>query len=149
MINHPHEVTPELDVDWTLCPHDWLLELRLREVRNRIIKEELLKHKPITFRSSGWSLYPRVHSGDQCTFHPVTHPSEVAENGIVFCEVQPGDRFYGHRVNTKEWRCGPPPPHIGLGDGAGYYFVISTMHGRDNGWCAWRHIYGKLTEVRR
>ena len=102
VINHPHEVTPDLDVDWTLCPHDWLLELRLREVRNCLIKEELLNHKPVTFRSSGWSLYPRVHSGDQCTFHPVTHPSEVAENDIVFCEVQPGDRFYGHVVKKKE-----------------------------------------------
>ena len=149
MLNHPHEVTPELDVDWTLCPHDWLLELRLREVRNRLIKEELLKHKPVIYRSSGGPLYPRVSSGDQCTFHPVTHASEVAENDIVCCEVQPGDRFYCHRVKTKEWRCGPPPPHIGLGDGAGYYFVISNMHGWENGWCAWRHIYGKLADVRR
>ena len=74
MLNHPHEVTPELDVDWTLCPHAWNLEQRLREVRDRSVKEELLKHKPVIYRSSGWSLYPYVSSGDQCTFHPVTDP---------------------------------------------------------------------------
>ena len=79
-------------------------------MRNRSIKEELLKHKTVIYRSSGVSLYPRVSSGDQCTFHPVTDPSDVAENDIVFCEVQPGDRFYNHLVKRKEWRCGPPPP---------------------------------------
>ena len=111
VLNHPHEVTLELDVDWTLAPHDWNLEQRLRGVRNRLIKEELLKHKPVIYRSSGGSLYPRVSSGDQCTSHPVTAPSDVEENDIVFCEVQPGDRLYGHLVKVKAWGYGPPAPY--------------------------------------
>ena len=62
-----------------------------------------MKHKPVTYRISGWSLWPRINSGDQCTFHPVTDPSEVAENDTVFCEVQPNNRFYGHVVKQKLW----------------------------------------------
>ena len=89
VLNHPHEVTPEFEVGWTLCPHDSNNEQMLREVRNRLIQEELLKHKPIIYRSSVWSLYPYVSSGIQCTFHPVTDPSEVDVSNIVFCEVQP------------------------------------------------------------
>ena len=41
VFNWSHEITPELDVDWTLCPEDWAKELRLREVRNNMIKEQL------------------------------------------------------------------------------------------------------------
>ena len=103
MLNHLREVTDDLDKDSTLCPHNWGFELRLREARNRLIKEELLKHKPVTYRSSGWSLWPRINSGDQCTYHPVTHPSEVEEKDIIFCEVQPGNRFYAHTVKQKLW----------------------------------------------
>jgi len=126
------------------------LEQRLREVRNRLIKENLLKHKPVIYRSSGGSLYPRVCSGDQCTFHPVTAPADVAENDIVFCEVQPRDRFYGHLVKKKVWGYKPPAPYDhDVGAGAGWYFIISNLKGWENGWCAWKHIYGKLTEVRR
>ena len=80
----------------------------LREVRNRLIKEELLKHKPVIYQSSGWSLYQYVSSGNQCTFHPVTDPSEVDVSNIVLCEVQPGNRFFGHMVGKKEWGHEPP-----------------------------------------
>ena len=92
VLNWSHEITPELDVDWTLSD-DWAKELRLREVRNEMIKKQLQLGRPVIYRSSGWSLYPRVWPNDQCTYEPVTSADEVQEDDIVFCQVQPGDRF--------------------------------------------------------
>ena len=129
-----HEVTPELDVDWTLCPEDWEKELRLRHQRNLLIKEKLLEGKSVCFRSSGNSLAPRVCSNDQATYEPVTNEKEVQVDDIVFCEVQPNDRFYAHIVKRKEWCRGE------------WIFTISNIQGRPNGWCAMRHIYGKMTQ---
>ena len=100
-----------------------------------MIKEQLLSGKPVIYRSSGWSLYPRVHSNDQCHFDPVSSPDEVRHNDVVFCEVQPGDRFFAHLVSRK-W----------LEDGE-WYFTISNMKGRQNGWCSMKHIYGRLVRV--
>ena len=145
-----HEVRPEsyprsLDVDWTLCPEDWGKELRLRQQRNEMIKEQLQAGKSVCFRSSGNSMYPRVHSNDQCTFEPVTNAEEVQQNDIVFCEVQPGDRFYAHIVKRKDWwdwwKCGKTEEQ-----GGEWFFTISNIKGRENGWCAMKHIYGRMTQ---
>ena len=133
------EVRPSLDVDWTLCPEDWAKELRHRLVRNTMIKEALLDGKAIKYRSSGWSLYPKVHSNDECTYAPFLQDEQDIEEGdIVFCEVQPGDRFYAHFVKAKWW------------DDVyqGWYFTISNLSGRENGWCGVQHIYGRLVHVR-
>ncbi len=140
-----HEVRPELDVDWTLCPEDWNTELRLRKVRTEMVKEKLLAGKSVCFRSSGNSLWPRVHSNDLVTYTPVTKPEEVQVDDIVFCEVQPGDRFFAHVVKRKEWwdwrECGNTPEQ-----GGEWFFTISNIRGRCNGWCAMKHIYGRMTE---
>ena len=133
-----HEVRPELDVDWTLCPEDWEKELRLRKVRNELIKEKLLDGKSVCFRSSGNSMWPRVHSNDQTTFEPVTIVEQVQVDDIVFCEVQPGDRFYAHIVKRKAWDTEM--------EGGAWVFTISNIRGRENGWCAMKHIYGKMTQ---
>ena len=119
-------------MDWTLCPEDWGMELRLREVRNEMLKEQLQLGRPVIYRSSGWSLHPRVWSNDRCTFEPVTSADEVKEDDIVFCQVQPGDRFYGHIVSRKWFEHGE------------WYFTISNLKGRENGWCSIKHIYGRL-----
>ena len=66
-----------------------------------MLKEQLLSGKPVIYRSSGWSLYPRAYSNDQCHFDPVSPPDEVRHNDVVFCEVQPGDRFFAHLVSRK------------------------------------------------
>ena len=84
VLNWAHEITPELDVDWTLCPGDWEKELRLREQRNTMIKAQLQLGRPVIYRSSGWSLYPRVWANDLCTYDPVTTADEVHEDVIVF-----------------------------------------------------------------
>ena len=88
-------------MDWTLWPSDWAKELRLRDDRNVRIKEQLQDGKPVIYRSSGWSLYPRVHSNDLCTYEPVKSADDVQLDDIVFCQVQPGNRFYAHVVSFK------------------------------------------------
>ena len=130
-----HEMLPQFDVDWTLH-HDWDIEMKRRQERNVLIKEQLQCGSPVCYHSSGWSLYPRVHSGDCCTFQPVNSVDQVQEDDIVFCEVQPGDRFYGHLVKRKEWNAKLEK----------WVFTISNMKGRENGWCYMEHIYGRLTE---
>ena len=41
----------KLDVDWTLCPEDCQPDHRLKDVRNKMIKEHLLSGKNVCFRS--------------------------------------------------------------------------------------------------
>ena len=135
VLSWSHEITPELDVDWTLCPEDSGKELRLREERNVLIKEQLQLGKPVIYRSSGWSLYPRLWSNDQCSYYPVTSANEVREDDIVFCQVQPSNRFFAHLVSRKWFQDGE------------WYFTISNLKGRENGWCRIEHIYGRLVRA--
>ena len=136
-----HDALPDFDEDWTLCPQNLKRELELRQVRNQMIKEALLNGRKCFYRSSGNSLAPWVRSGNGCCYHPVTNADEVNENDIVFCEVQPGDRFYAHVVKKKYWyTCDPVEPDQ-------WAFIISNIKGRENGWCYIEHIYGKCVEV--
>ena len=157
VLNWSHEITPELDVDWTLCPEDSAKELRLREVRDEMIKEQLQLGKPVIYRSSGWSLYPRVWPNDQCTYEPVTSADEVEQTKgalqnlcvrgwkkEVTPEVDvdwtpcPGD--WAKELRLREVR------NEMIKDGE-WYFTISNLKGRSNGWCSIEHIYGRLIRV--
>ena len=130
-----HEATDAYDVDWTLCPEDFRKELRFREFRNEMIKEKLLNGRSVCYRTSGWSLCPRVYPNDQTTYDPVTSADQVEEEDNVFCQVQPGNRFYGHLVKHKTWS------HFGQV----WVFRISDLKGNtENGWCHLEHIYGRL-----
>ena len=102
-----------------------------------MIKEQLLAGKSARYRSSGWSLWPRVHNNDACTYRPVTSDDQVHVDDIVFCEVQPNNRFYAHLVKRKEWDA----------DRSEWKFIISNNVGRENGWAYMETIYGKLSEV--
>ena len=139
VLESKHDVRPELDVDWTLCPEDRDKELKRRAQRNELIKAQLQAGKPVLYRSSGWSLYPRVHSNDQTTYDPVTSADQVQVDDIVFCQVQPGDRFYAHLVKRKQWECN------GF-DSSECIFTISNANGEENGWCRIEHIYGRLVQ---
>ena len=107
-----------------------------RKQRNELIKENLLAGENVCYRSSGWSLFPRVWSNDQTTYEPVTSAEQVEVGDIVFCEVQPGNRFYAHLVKDKTWWRGEDQ----------WCFTISNAEGRENGWCLIEHMYGKLVE---
>ena len=136
-----HAIHPSQEVDWTLHP-DKAEERNLRDMRNRFIKEMLTRGRSCQFRSSGNSLWPKVHSNDVTMWEPVTDHSKLMIGHIVFCEVQPeyghGPRFYGHMIHeictwhdgSTYWKIGNnnKPPHI-------------------NGWCTAEHIYGVLMEV--
>ena len=139
-----HEVRPEPDVDWTLSA-DWMTELRLREVRNNQIKQQLQAGLNVCYRSSGSSLWPRVCCNDRCTYEPVRDASVQVEVGdIVFCQVQPSDRFYAHVVAKKALIPVWCPVDIRTQQ---HYFTITNIKGHVNGWCYAEHIYGKLIDV--
>ena len=90
----------------------------------------------VCFRSSGWCLWPRVRSNDQCAYEPVRAEEQVNVGDIVFCQVQPLDKFYAHNVKAKgKWTNGRT------------YFTIANLKGRENGWCFIEHIYGRLIDV--
>jgi hypothetical protein len=139
VLEGPHEVRPDLDVDWTLSDN-WDLELQRREERNQLIKDKLLAGRAACYRSSGWSLYPRVHNNDLCTYEPVTSADQVEQNDIVFCEVMPRRRFYAHLVLRKEWG----GEQWGMDE---WFFTISNIKGRENGWTTIDNIYGRLVQV--
>ena len=131
---------PEWDMDYTLQENpEWKTELQRRHERDIMIKMRLQEGRNVFYRSSGWSLYPQVHCGDGCTYTPVTSEQEVQVNDIVFCEVQPGDRFYAHLVLEAEedWRSDK------------MRYIIGNASGRQNGWCHIEHIYGRLVKVEK
>ena len=88
---------PEDEEDWTLDA-DWETELSRRDVRNSMCKDVLLAGRSVRFRSSGNSLHPFVPSSDVTMWEPVTDHSLLEVGDVVFCVVQPGDRFYGHLI---------------------------------------------------
>jgi len=98
-------------------------------------KKQLQEGTHVQYKSGGNSLYPVVHANDSCLFEPVANPEELKVNDIVFCEVQPGDRFFAHLIHKIEWvagfRC----------------FAIGDIDGNGDGHCFNEHIYGRLVEV--
>ena len=113
----------------------WETEMHLRHTRNILIKQQLQKGQGVQYRSSGWSLWPKVHSGDLCLYEPVLDPDKLKLDDVVFCEVQPGNRFFAHLVSDITWSRGVR------------YFTISNIKGKENGWCRDEHIYGRLIQV--
>ena len=134
----------QFDFDYTTeYAQDVDQELRLRYQRNVLIKSQLLEGKSVVYRSSGNSLWPRVQSGQKCTFIPVRAAGQKLQQlgvylhvgDIVFCEVQPRDRFFAHEIKeieTIKWVT---------------YYSIGNARGHINGWCEAKHIYGKLVGV--
>ena len=136
LVFQAHEIHPSSEVDWTLGS-DWETEQHLREVRNSLVRDMLASGRSVQYRSTGNSLYPMVRPNDVTMWEQVTDCSILVVGDVVFCAVQPGDRFYGHMIHnigtwygTTYWDIGnmKDPPHI-------------------NGWCYAEHIYGRLMEV--
>ena len=127
-------VGDELDVDWTLAG-DYSTEIHLRHQRNLIIEDMLKSNRTVAYRSSGWSLYPRVHCGDLCIYHPVSSGRDIEPGNIVFCRVQPSGYHYAHLVKRI------------VETGGVETFWISNLAGRENGYCLEEHVFGKLMQV--
>ncbi|CAK0819273.1 unnamed protein product, partial [Prorocentrum cordatum] len=68
VLSFPHEASPVLHKDWTLVdgaawdPDKFVLELRLRGERNKLIHEYLEGGFPVWYPSSGNSMWPLVQS---------------------------------------------------------------------------------------
>ena len=111
---------------------NWETELSRRHARNEMIREELQAGQPVVYRSSGWSLFPRVHSNDATYYVPVTKEEDVSVGDIVFCQVEPGLRYYAHLISKKEWYNDK------------WWYTITNIKGHRNGWADIEHIYGRL-----
>ena len=135
-----HEVHPDLEIDWTLPEdrNDWNEEWRRRELRNEMIKDHLLQGKSVQYKSGGNSLYPKVWSGDTCMYVPVKLGTPIIAGDIVFCQVQPYNRFFAHMVLRIDTPADPAEKPK---------YWIGNIEGRENGWCYREHIYGWLIEV--
>ena len=118
----------------------------MRRTRNVMMKAQLQKGTSVQYRSSGWSLWPTVHTDDCCLFEPVLDPGLLREGDIVFCQVQPGDRYFAHKILKIEWfkaaASATPAGHTMT-----RCFTIGNNRGHANGWCLDHHIYGRLVEV--
>ena len=86
MMSGPHEAAPPFHEDWTRVagsesdPEKLELELRLRDTRNRMIRESLEEGRAVFYRSSGSSMWPLVQSDDACLFDPIQ--AVTAKDGI-------------------------------------------------------------------
>ena len=151
-IFQPHEIHTDEDVDWTIPAdrEDWDEQFSNRLSRNIMIKTNLLAGNTVQFRSSGNSLYPIVESGDSCVFEPVDSCKDLRMGwDIVFCEVQPTNRFFAHKVLYWEWEPVDPPagsaPRTEPTYRAKYW--IGNNKGHINGHCYEHQIYGRLVET--
>ena len=110
VLTDPHEAKPSFHEDWTR-DKDWYKEIRLREVRNRLIRENFDNGKTVFYKSSGGSMWPLCQSGDAVLMHPIRavtardgpdakiKPESTVQIGdIVFCSVQRMNCYYTHLV---------------------------------------------------
>ena len=99
-----HEIYPGEDPDQTrINTKSKEEEFVSRDIRNHLIKEKLQLCESVQYRSTGWSMYPLIHSEDTCVFEPVCGDPQLEQLPIevsdcVFCEVQPRNHFYAHKV---------------------------------------------------
>ena len=119
--------------------------MKLRERRNKLLRKRLQNGDPVRYRSSGWSLHPRVHSGQECYYVPVTKPKEVEVQDIVFCQVMPSRKYFAHVVKRKDCQW---VHESDSKQGEETWFYIANMGGHVNGYCTMKTIYGKLIRVK-
>ena len=137
MISEAHRVHPAYELDWTIHDGDEEWEERDRAIRDGMIKDLLTSGRSVQYRSTGNSLKPVVYSGDVTMWEPVTDHSTLVIGEIVWCVVQPTQRYYGHAIHA-----------IGDWDGTTYWLIGNLNDPPHmNGWCYAEHIYGVLMEV--
>ena len=156
VLEGPHEAAPPFHEDWTIVPgsktdpEKMEQELRLRDARNKLIRELLMEGRSVFYRSSGSSMWPLVQADDACTFHPIQavtakngvhsfqkEVSEICVGDIVFCQVQRSQQYYGHIVlYVKQSHYHKEPE-----------YWIGNIREHINGWCLREHIFGILVDV--
>ena len=148
---HKHEIaplnmrrTPDLTrtvietLDWTQPedePSHMSPENAFRWVLNTIMKEQLRKGFPVQLLSNGWPLDPLIKFGDVVVLAPISSEADLKVGDLVFCEVQPGNRFYCHEIHRINY------------EAPAAKYTISNIKSMENGWCNIEHIYGRIIEV--
>ena len=140
LCNFVHEVlaTDAFNVYWTKDT-DQKTEWALREQRNNMIMRKLQSGQPVAFKSGGNSLAPLIKSGDICEYYPVSDDADVGVGDIVFCQVNPTQRYFAHAVMNKTYG----------EEVQAWYYSIGNASGWENGWCWIENIYGKLKRLAR
>ena len=77
-------------------------------------------------------------------FVPIKSESDLQLGDIVFCEVQPSNRFHVHTILIVQYY----PSETAFG-GTEAMYTIGCLDGRISGWCYIQHIHGKLFGVHR
>ena len=131
--------------DWTDVADAALWQF-LTTQRYETMKYCLLDDQSVQFRVSGDSLAPIVNNGETCVIEPIATGcnSQILTGDIVFCAVQPGDRYYVHLVwRTYEYQ-------TEFGTTRTLYVIGNTKEdGRQkrNGWCYREHLFGILQKT--
>ena len=102
-----------------------------------MMKLQLQEGLTVQYIASDRSLYPKVQPGDCCLLEPCTSDSDLYENDIVFCEIEPNKRFFVGQIKIVEY------PAASAHDPMGPKYHI----GNEAGWCFKERIYGRLFEV--
>ena len=150
----PHQATSPFHEDWTEVPgssnnaEKWEQTLLLRHKRNQMIQTLLKKGEPVSYTSSGNSMWPLVQSGDDCHFLPVQavppgiphtiskSESKIQVGDVVFCVVQRSHQYIAHIVlRIEHYRQEGPK------------YWIGRMDQKVNGWCHRKHLFGILVRV--
>ena len=141
------DAPPGYDHDWT-NNDDEIAWRYLAELMHNMMKAVLLKKKPVQYRSSGRSFEPLVYSGDICFMWPITEHTIILAGDIIFCLVQPNDRFYTHLV----WSVGEYWRRQDEGGPKKFFMIGNNKTGeakRCNGWCYLEHVFGILVKTQR
>ena len=109
----------------------------MRTVRYEVFKQ-LMAGSPVCYRHSGWCMFPRIQSGDEIQYDPVTSADQVMVGDIVFY-VDPHERypFCEHQVKDKEW------------NGSEWIFTFSDAKGHGKGRGRGQHILRSISRPRQ
>jgi len=137
--NFAHEIlaTNAVNPDRSPRSDNALTEPQLRQPGNDEIKAQLQSGQGVVVRYCGTSLRPLVHSGDLCSFTPVSRANQVEVGDIVFCQVRGGEVYQTHLIMSKTYD----------DEVEGWYFTIENPSGRHSACCWIETIYGKLTVI--
>ena len=146
-----HDVNPKKDWPAYDRKSEWDEEYKERYLRNVMCKTQLQKGWKVEYKSGGNSLSPRVKWNETCLFEPVVDTDKLKVNDIVFCEVQPGNRFFAHLILDIELVNRDFPRTAASArkrrTELRRKFIIGNNKGIINGHCFDEHIYGLLVRV--
>jgi len=96
-------------------------------------KARLAAGERVKRRERGNSMVPKIHSGEEIEYVPVTGPDDVSKGDIVWCKV--GANHYTHLVKAKKL------------EGEVWRFQIGNNRGGVNGWIGIENIFGRAVSA--